>query len=164
MPPGEEPTLSNKLLWRNNKGRVSPLRGWARPTCLPRGSNQRRWIVFQRSPKLSPNPSCRWRLRPRRWSLLLAQEKERDSWWALSPLLKNRSSSSVKILSMRWSISHPSSQLTIIRTWATMQLKPWGRRGSLALLRSTFSFPSLQLALLLTLLSSSNVNDEGVDG
>ena len=45
---------------------------------------------------------------------------------------------------------------------------PWGRQGSLALLRllrpSTFFFPSLQLALLLTFLSSGNVNDEGVDG
>ena len=30
--------------------------------------------------------------------------------------------------------------------------------------QSTFSFPSLQLALLLTLLSSSNGNDERVDG
>ena len=51
------------------------------------------------------------------------------------PSVENHSSSFVKTWSMRWSGFRPSQRLTIMKTWATTQPRPWGRRVSFAMLR-----------------------------
>ena len=62
----------------------------------------------------------------------------------------------------------PSSRMMIMRTWSTMQRRPWGRKAFLAWLKcATVLFPfrfSVTLISNLVLILARGADDEGLDG
>ena len=87
---------------------------------------------------------------------------------AKGPVVEKRPPLLRKTRDMPSGNSRPSSRMIIMKTWATMQLKPWGRLAFSAWHRCvTILFPfrfSITLISNLILTLAGGADDEGLDG
>ena len=84
------------------------------------------------------------------------------------PVIDQRPPFSVKNCDMPLGNSRPSSRMMIIKTWATMQLRPWERQAFSTWLRCvTVLFFFRFLVTLISnpvLILAGGADDEGLDG
>ena len=117
----------------SSKGLGGRRREQVHPNCLLRGNHLAKMTVHLRNLRWWKSLSLLFLLKGS--FLRSSMEKARAWWWVKFLVMQNALSFFIKTLSMLLSSSHPSSWVKITRAWATILLRPWGRRVSLVWLR-----------------------------